>query len=192
MFWRRARLVLVNGLGLSLYFLSCDDSAWVLSFYLWKKRVNKHQTLPFSSFIFFFHWLLMAAFCKWNVCVNACLLSILSLNSICNVIGDMPQQDEPSSPWLPREENLAPVWCQPSWGETSVRKSSVTWRAERWGGRREEMGDSGRMNKKQQHWVGQMRPQATDAAAVVVVVCACQVAICFHFSYKARLLSRLC
>lgn len=48
------------------------------------------------------------------------------------------------------------------------------------------------MNKKQQYSVGQMRPRATDAAAVVVVVCACQVAICFHFSYKARLLSRLC
>ncbi len=33
---RRARLVLVH--KLSLYFLSCDDSAWVLSFYLWTKN----------------------------------------------------------------------------------------------------------------------------------------------------------
>ncbi len=37
-----------------------------------------------------------------------------------------------------------------------------------------------------------MRPRATVMPAAVVVVCACQVAICFHVSFKARLLSRLC
>ncbi len=123
----------------------------------------------------------------WN------LSQSLFLNSSCNATRDVPQQDEPSCSWLPQEVKPAPVWCQPSWGETSVRRSSVTWRAERWGGG-EEMRDRGRMRRKSKYSVGQMRPRAIvmPAAAAVVVVCACQDAICFHVSFESRLLSRLC
>lgn len=84
---------------------------------------------------------LFAEYSLWN------LSQSLYLNSSCNTTRDVPQQDEPGSSWLPQKVNPAPVWCQPSWGETSVRRSSVTWRAERWGGGGEEMGDSRRIEK---------------------------------------------